>query len=334
MLTCLTYRLAPTRSVLGWQPMVEDARNRRIPEPRIKKSRLEAVRGLFDEPPHGGPPFPRLYLAGVQMRLALVESFEDLPPGQKKCVTALKKASGYSLSRFREVVARRKYLEWLRGTFANLSGDERYYWKHFAGLAIKDFHADVASLMDAVTPMIIVIDGELEAKHKKKPPSFGSLRKISGSAYHKNLQLSLKKAVDATEEWWPHVKETRDILIHRKHSRLVFSGPQDGFFFQLSNDGEESDVPIVTDPVLLKREYTNVADFELYSAWVIAEVIYFLDELGRLIAKRPKLVVEKLEKLYGEVTRQQVPVLVEWPWVARDIDRLLSFLSEDKVEAK
>lgn len=305
-----------------------------MPEPRIKRSRLEAVRGLFEEPPHGGSPFPTLYLASVQVRLALAESLNNLPPEQKQWATALWKACGYTLSRLREVVVRRRYLDWLRQTFANLPCDERYYWTHFAGLAIKDFHADVASLLDAVAPMIILIDGQIKKCDRKRLPYFSWLEKKEGQnagSYRKNLELDLKEAVDATVEWLPHVREIRHILIHRKHSRLIFSGPQDGFLFQLSNDGEAPDVPIVTHPVLLKTEYTNVADFELYSSWVLAEVIYFLDKIGRLIAERErfKIFEDRLKKIgYGDLERGKVPVLVEWPPVALDVDRLLRRLQK------
>jgi len=85
-------------------------------------------------------------------------------------------------------------------------------------------------------------------------------------------------------------------------------------------------VPIVTDPALLKTEYTNVADFELYSSWVLAEVLHFLDEIGRLIAEREqfKIFEDRLKKIgYDDLEREKVPVLVEWPPVALDIDRLL-----------
>jgi hypothetical protein len=54
-------------------------------------------------------------------------------------------------------------------------------------------------------------------------------------------------------------------------------------------------------PVLLHPERPDVVDFELYSAFVVAEILALLNELGQQMAKRlgMKLRAQPLSMRYG-----------------------------------
>lgn len=93
----------------------------------------------------------------------------------------------------------------------------------------------------------------------------------------------MKNLIDACERWWGFVKDVRNILLHREHERLVFGYPHDGILFQVY---EGSISPKIIDGSLLWTQGHNVVDFELYSGFVVGELILFLDELSSGIAEK------------------------------------------------
>jgi hypothetical protein len=92
------------------------------------------------------------------------------------------------------------------------------------------------------------------------------------------------EVIDGTDRWWPPVKQVRDILTHREHQKIAFGGAGSGVLFQLYVPGSPGLQPRVIDPHFLWKGGNNVADFRLYSASVVAELLVFLDELGAVLA--------------------------------------------------
>ena len=156
-------------------------------------------------------------------------------------------------------------------------------WRMFLGLAIKDFHLDVSSLMDSLAPVIIQVNGQLKSADKVRLPGWEAI--TSGSRtrrnYRKQLSTDIANIVDKTESWWSGIKEVRDLVAHRKHDRIVFGDPEDGLLFQIY---DQVTGPKIFIPQVLFQTGLHVVDFDLYFAFVITEVITLLDDLGVAIA--------------------------------------------------
>jgi hypothetical protein len=100
--------------------------------------------------------------------------------------------------------------------------------------------------------------------------------------FRQQLGQELIDRIDSTERWWPAIKRIRDDLAHREHTKIVFGGAKDGVLFQLY--GTALHKPVVVHPKLLWPRGHHVADFRLYSAAVVAELLVFLDEMGKALA--------------------------------------------------
>lgn len=247
----------------------------------VEVSRLEHVQTLIKE-----GDTVNIGLEAAASALGLLGS-TDSPNAER--ADRLARASGYVMQRLSEIFVRLSFLHWLRRQFADSEGSE--FWRAFASLAVKDFHADVASLMDSVAPMIILIDNELKKDDRDKPPSFADVLASSKRTYRTLLADDVRALVDATASWWPAVKNVRDSLIHRKHYRIVFSNPQAGFYFQVYS---RDDTALIDDAILKAPTGTQIVDFSLYSVWVVSEIIYFFDMLGEILAARYSLPKELL----------------------------------------
>jgi hypothetical protein len=236
--------------------------------------RLKYVRSLFSEEPT------------VSIRIALDAVYPSLgqlaSTGSSMAESAdrLARASSYVMQRFIEVLARVAFLDWLRQQFVP-KDESREPWNTFAGLSVGDFHSDVASLMDSIALLIILMDGELEERDAARMPVFSWI--AIGGCYHKGLSDELRTLADAVNSWWPAVKSVRDHIVHRRHCRIVFSRPQDGFHFQVY---DSEDRALLDEPYLSATTGTEIVDLYLYSAWVISEAAYFLDKLGRVLMER------------------------------------------------
>ena len=104
--------------------------------------------------------------------------------------------------------------------------------------------------------------------------------------------------MDSTNRWLPAVTQIRDVLKHRDRLSLIAGDPSDGILFQLP--GWTRSAPVLKS-VLLDSERTDVVDFELYSAFVLAEIPALLNELGLRMAAHlgVKLRTEPLSMRYG-----------------------------------
>lgn len=155
-----------------------------------------------------------------------------------------------------------------------------WMWNQYASLAIKDFHTEISSVMDSVAPVAIQLEGEI--KKKGKSPGFPAIRKGSTMSYRNTIPSDILGIIDETERWWPAVKEVRDVGIHREHYRIVFPtlGENDSLLFQFY----EGHSPMIADPQLMYPDGKDVIDFSLYSGFIIAELLMFLDDLADPIA--------------------------------------------------
>ncbi|HVF61087.1 MAG TPA: hypothetical protein VNJ70_14875 [Thermoanaerobaculia bacterium] len=239
--------------------------------------RIRHVRDLFDVW-HDGRTVLQSNLELVGSELGRLASIETADADRQ---SRLKSAVFYTSFRLSEALSRLSFIHWLRQQFQ--STDPHDLWRIFAGLAVKDFHVDVASLMDSVAPVIILTDNRIKSKDQIGLPGFADIQAGSPRTYRTQLNQDLVTLVDSAEAWWPFVKRVRDLLTHRRHSRIVFCSAADGFLVQVY---DPADQPIITNSALAARLGTNVADFLLYSSWVMAEIVFFFDQLGRLLANR------------------------------------------------
>jgi len=163
-----------------------------------------------------------------------------------------------------------------------------WMWNQYAGIAIKDFHADISSVMDSVAPVVIQVEGEIKKKDKSKLPGFPDIQKGSKRSYRKIIPSDILAVIDETDRWWAAVKTVRDVVIHRDHHRIVFPtlGDNGSLLFQVY---EGQDSPVVGGSQLLYPDGKNVVDFSLYSGFVIAELLVFLDDLANLIPNHLKI---------------------------------------------
>ena len=153
----------------------------------------------------------------------------------------------------------------------------------YTSLAIKDFHADLNSLMDSVAPFVIRLNQELE--QTDWVPGFPQIRKDRNREFRKHIPSEIRIIIDKTDTWWPEIQGVRDLLIHRQHDRIVFPklGHHESLLFQVY---QSSDRPIILRAELNHPDGIDVIDFSLYSGFAIAGVLGFLEELALEISPR------------------------------------------------
>jgi len=203
----------------------------------------------------------------------------------------LSESISYASRRLGDVLIRHEEINWMReilayklnSNFNQVSDPKAIAWRQFMGLAVKDFHLDIGSLMDALAPVIIQTKSKLKSKDAERPPGWATIRKDKDtkSTYRQQLSGDLCRIVDSTDCWWLAIKKVRDILAHREHDRIIFENPEYGLLFQVY---DKSRSPGILPPTALYRNGQSVVDFDLYSAFVIAEVLALFDDLGNVIA--------------------------------------------------
>jgi hypothetical protein len=254
----------------------------------LNPSRVEKAIALFgsgDVGPGGYPhsvtiSFEAVW-ADMHMR-ALVLQQSGLKSTRLRESVDLARLFQYASFRFQELLSRLWYLDSLRRQCEAMGKESP--WFSFAGLAIKDFHVDLGSLMDAVAPGVIRASGAVDLSSQKKLPGFADVNGDSqrSATFRLGIGEKLLGLIDSTAAWWRPIKGIRDILAHREHTKVVFGGPTDGVLFQLYDRGLME--PRVVDKRLLWEHGENVADFGLYSAAVMSELLCFLDDLGVALA--------------------------------------------------
>ncbi|MDP6451758.1 MAG: hypothetical protein QF898_00490 [SAR202 cluster bacterium] len=210
-------------------------------------------------------------------------------------------ATHFVTAKLMDLLARFEMVDWMAEELSQLSDRENIQRQIYLGLAIKDFHVDVFSLLDPLASALSLVSSGLNAETNRRLPGWTAIqsRKSGGVGIHRqNLADDLCQFVDSTDRWLPTVTQIRDILIHRDRLKLIVGDPTDGILFQMP--GWTRTRPVL-QPVLLHPERPDVVDFELYSAFVVAEILALLNELGQQMAKRlgMKLRAQPLSMRYG-----------------------------------
>jgi hypothetical protein len=231
----------------------------------------------------------------LQLRAMLIEQ-QHAQSQSPECSHERQLARPFTYASFRltELVLRLEHLNWMQQEFANRTGDDAAQWGNFAALAIKDFHLDLGSLMDAAAPAILQTTGSFDAQREHKLPGFADIQR-NGSPRSHNFRASMAaeilRIIDSTDRLWPAVKRMRDDLAHREHTKIVFRSATQGILFQVYTPAF---APIVLNKALAWNGGHNVADFRVYSAAALGEMLVFLDDIGRALAAHLKIVVESL----------------------------------------
>jgi hypothetical protein len=191
----------------------------------------------------------------------------------------------YSL-RFSELFFRLEQINWLQDEFKKRESKGVRSWHIFAALAIKDFLFYLSSLMDSLAPVIIEATGGIKPKDRERLSGFPDIQPRTSRSYRNKIPDEIIKIIDSTERWWPSIKEIRDTLTHREYQDIIFGNPTDGILFQIYVSGFK---PKIIDKSFLWSSGKNVVDFRSYSAFVVAEILLFMEEIGSALATHLKI---------------------------------------------
>ena len=269
--------------------------------PLVNKKRIQKAIEIFEPNAQGGLTIkiPFFTLGNeIQERIRLYHSIKRSKKGNTNPIyidgretfnlekhQVLSRFFKHSFTRFGDLFIRLELLDWLCKQFSTRTGKAAVFWFPFGSLTIKDFHADLSSLMDSLAPIVIQATVGLKPEDIKKPPGFADIQKNSKRGYRASIPRSICKVLDASDRWWVDLKKIRDILSHREHEKLVYGSPSQGVFFQIYGPDFK---PKVVDHALLSKKGNKVVDFDLYSAFVMAELLLFLEELGQALIKQLK----------------------------------------------
>ncbi|MDY6911339.1 MAG: hypothetical protein SVM79_03145 [Chloroflexota bacterium] len=237
-------------------------------------------------------------------------------PNKEAKAKSLSDAINYASHRLTDVLARLQEIEWKKEVLSyetnlNVSAMVSDPWRMFMGLAVKDFHLDITSLIDSLAPVIIQADSELKNKDRIKFPSWADIQNNSKRSYRQQLSDTLRKIVDDTDRWFINIKNIRDLLTHREHDRIIFGNSKNGILFQINDQSRSATILL---PAVLYQEGYNVVDFDLYCAFILAEVVLLFDDLGKAIAPRVPISNNDIAKMsYRGVNKS----------VAQSIERLI-----------
>ncbi|NQW18725.1 MAG: hypothetical protein HQ478_14730 [Chloroflexi bacterium] len=79
-------------------------------------------------------------------------------------------------NRLSDVFARLLYLRWTEQRLISEGTDQaQSEWRMFSGLGINDFHADIASAMDSIAPVVIESMIGMRKKDIRKMPGFPAI---------------------------------------------------------------------------------------------------------------------------------------------------------------
>jgi len=98
---------------------------------------------------------------------------------------------------------RLQFINWLQEQCRNDEGNYSHQWHNFAALAIKDFHVDLGSLMDAIAPVILQVFAGIDVTAEKKWPGFSDILQKGGSdraqGYRKTIDSNVLTTIDSTD---------------------------------------------------------------------------------------------------------------------------------------
>ena len=165
-------------------------------------------------------------------------------------------------------------LDWVRD-MAQQQVLHRNLWRLYSSADIEAMMMQLRSIMDY---SVEVIDS-FAPKPKQLTKSFRELRD-SLEKYASRLPAGVEPIVREAA-WFDTVRTVRDALVHSGAEPLVFCSPSEGILFQVRigvGDG------LVRHPVLMHNH--NVVDFCRFAAWIFSCLLFYLDELGRVLLSR------------------------------------------------
>lgn len=174
--------------------------------------------------------------------------------------------------------------------------DDIFMNQEFMALAIKDFHIDMSSLMDSLTPFIIHFSIKLRSKDVKSLPGFADITNGTRRSFRSKMNQDILEMIDSTEKWWGQAKHIRDVLTHREHTKIVFPGPADCVLFQVYDQNQKSKI---VDEKLMWESGHEVVNFNLYSAYLVSEILIFMHEVAEKCIKCMGIGPESLVEAYN-----------------------------------
>jgi len=181
-------------------------------------------------------------------------------------------------------------LEWMRLQLGTDDNSESL-WYQFATVDIENFYVEFRSIFDYIAEIVKVVAN----KPGQIKNTFNMQEWLKNNPGHRNaLGEELANLVESVD-WFPAIKEPRDLIIHCGGFTLPFWEHKKGILFQVYG---ESLKPFVKDEIVMYNQ--NVVDFQLYSALYLCKLFLFLDEFSKTI--RIKLNIPKTNsaaKLYS-----------------------------------
>ncbi len=258
---------------------------------------LERARGLFEESEltHGLALNLSLNLMGAGILVKQSTNTDGETENDTSHLMAVLRATRVLTSRLSDLFTQLDQIYWLQSLRLEQDEPDSSRLSVYIELAIRSFHVLLASLMDNVPLLALQLDVPLSTKEWDRPPSFVAIIADSRGKRGCDVPTEIGHVVDSTQRWWRPVKRIRDALVHREHYLISFGDAADGILFQIYDATVE---PKLSDPDLLWPTGHNVLDFRMYSAFVMSELLVFLQDLGdsandylEVGANRPGMIV-------------------------------------------
>jgi hypothetical protein len=164
-------------------------------------------------------------------------------------------------------------IEWLRElAIENAISDNK--WRDYIRVDIEHFHTEIRSAMDYVAEIISIFSN----RHGQLPTSFNRLKERIDK-FDNKIQEDICLIIRNTD-WFSDIRHVRDSLVHYGGNTLVFCRPNDGTLFQIY-DSKLSN--LINKKYILFNE--NVAIFDGYAALYYAQLLVFLNNLGKILIK-------------------------------------------------
>ncbi len=157
-------------------------------------------------------------------------------------------------------------------------------WRTFSSLDIENLFVQVRSSMDHAAELFAFLP-----KGGQLPASFNKLRG-SLKRYRGRMPVDAQSLIESAT-WFDQMRDIRNAIVHHGGMPLVFGGPEDGLLFQVY----EREIQRASHPAFMYNE--SVVYFERYSALLIANLLVFLDDLGKLlrVINPPELALGPIE---------------------------------------
>lgn len=165
-------------------------------------------------------------------------------------------------------------IEWSRHQFIDDENIE-YKWMYYASLDIQSIHFEFRSIMDYIAQAI----GRIYNTPRKKSESFERL--LNWIKKNPNKLDEDIRTLLLSINWFSEIRGIRNLFSHLGGSALIFGKPRDGILFQIY---KEDFYKVIDKEHLLYNE--NVAYFEKYFAVYFSYLLFFLESISIIMAKK------------------------------------------------